>query len=311
MGRPERAAANEAVHWAGTHHGGDDGRLAGLVVVERREEAGDRGGEHRLARARRADEDQPVPAGEGDLEGSPRLELAADVGQVRDLAGPIVPGRLRQLGRDQLGAQPGMVSRDPAAPQRVRGLGQRGGADHVDPRHEAGLSEGVRRHHHAAGSATGERRDHRQDARYRAHLPAQPELTEERPRPPGLHLLGADEDRHRDAEIQGRAGLRDVRRGEVHRDAARGMDKPAVAQGATNALAGLAQGGVGKADDREAGQSRGHVGLHPDGAAVDAVEGGGEDACEHGPHGSDRRSPPDYPPLISSTPRRRLSGLAP
>jgi len=239
-----------------------------------------------------------VGPGEGDLEGASRLEQAAHVGEVREVAEVVAGRRRRGLLWDELGTEPRPMPADAATPQQVGGLCQRGCADDLDARDEARLGEGARRHDHATGSATREGRDHRQDPRYRADLPAQAQLAEERPRPARPDLLRTDQDRDGDPEVQGRAGLRHVRGGEIDRDAARGMDEPAVPQGAAHALPGLAEGDVGEADDREAGESGRNVGLDPDGAAVEADERGGEDACEHGSHGSDRRSPADYPPLM-------------
>ena len=60
----------------------------------------------------------------------------------------------------------------------------------------------------------------------------------------------------RDPQVERGAGLRHVGRGQVHRDAARRVHEPAVAEGAAHPLAGLAKRGVGEADDREAGQAR-------------------------------------------------------
>ena len=72
--------------------GGDDRRRERRLVVEVRQEPGDRPGEERLARARRPDQQQPVAAGERDLERPPGVGLAADVGQVDDASGPSAPG---------------------------------------------------------------------------------------------------------------------------------------------------------------------------------------------------------------------------
>ena len=62
--------------------------------VERRQEGREASREHRLAGARRADEEQVVAAGGRDLERALRVLLAADLGEVD--AGPSrAPGRDR------------------------------------------------------------------------------------------------------------------------------------------------------------------------------------------------------------------------
>ncbi len=298
MGGPERPAADEAPDGLGSHDRRDDRSLPRLLIVERREDPRDRRGEHRLPGPGGADENEPVSPRQGDLERPSRLEEAAHVGEVRVLADRVLGRGLRKLRGDHLGPQPGPVSAHPAAAQRVGGLGERRGPDDLDSRHEPSLGEGSGGHHDACGPAPRERCHHRQDSRHRAYLPAQAKLPEQRPRPPRRHLFGADEDRDRDPEVQGRARLRNVRGSEVHRDAARRMNEPAVPQGPADALARLAERGIGETDDREAGKPRGHVGLDPDRAAVEAVERGGEDAGEHGPHRSGGRSSPDYAPLM-------------
>ena len=53
-------------------------------VVERRQQSGDRPRQEGLADARRAGQEQPVAAGQGDLEGPARLLLAANLGEIRD-----------------------------------------------------------------------------------------------------------------------------------------------------------------------------------------------------------------------------------
>ena len=78
------------------------------VVVQERQQAGETTREHRLAGAGRSGEQQVVPARRGDLEGSTRAFLAADVGQVGN-AGKhpeVVVGR-RRLRRVVLAAQVG------------------------------------------------------------------------------------------------------------------------------------------------------------------------------------------------------------
>jgi hypothetical protein len=63
-------------------HGVDGGDLHRVPVVEVRQEAREPGGEHGLAGAGWADEEEVMPSGRGDLERVPGGALADDVGQV-------------------------------------------------------------------------------------------------------------------------------------------------------------------------------------------------------------------------------------
>src|SRR4029079_19139267 len=84
-------------------------------------------------------------------------------------------------------------------------------------------------------------------------------------------------------EVQGGAGLAQPRRGEVHGDPPRWMAEPRVPDGPADALAGLLEGRVREADDREPWQARGDVDLDPDDPAVDADDRRGKQGGQHGP----------------------------
>jgi hypothetical protein len=62
---------------------GNNGRGEGFPIAEWWEKAGNRPSEKRLAGSGRPDEKQAVAAGESDLERPARLELAANLGEVR------------------------------------------------------------------------------------------------------------------------------------------------------------------------------------------------------------------------------------
>jgi hypothetical protein len=88
--RPDPDQAGVRAEQAG---GGEHlGDLERLVLLERREEAGEAPGQHRLASARRAGEEQVVGASGGDLEGAAGLLLAEDVGEVVDRRGGLSGG---------------------------------------------------------------------------------------------------------------------------------------------------------------------------------------------------------------------------
>ena len=115
-----------------------------------------------------------------------------------------------------------------------------------------------------------------------AHLAAEPELADQRhaarARP---HLLRAEQDPERDREVERRARLAQLRRGEVDRDPPRRVVVAGVAQRAADPLARLGQRGVRQPHDREARQPGRDVDLDPDDPAGDPVERGGEQGREH------------------------------
>ena len=81
-----------------------------LVERQRRQDARHASRHHRLAGARRSDEQQVVTAGRGDLERAPREQLAADVGEIRAERG----GAGRQGGTGRRRGEP----RRPKPPDR-------------------------------------------------------------------------------------------------------------------------------------------------------------------------------------------------
>ncbi len=317
MGRPDRRppAQREDRPFAG--HRRDDRRREGFGVVERRQQAADGPRDQRLPGPGRPDEDQSVTAGEGDLERPSCLELTTDVGKVRRrlrrrirldghnrLARVASPDRgLRQLdpGRDE------PVRSPDASPDRVGRFAQRPDADDLDAVGQGRFAERIGRHDDPPDAAPREGRDHGQDPWDGRHVPAERQLADHRdPARRGDDLLGAEEDSHRDCEIDGRAGLAQVRRGKVHGDPARRMAEAGVANGAADALARLLQGGVREPDDREARQARRHVDLDPDDAAVEADESGREQGGQHPP----RLASAAHRPMTAgcTAPYQRVSG---
>src|SRR5439155_13485385 len=83
MGRPDRRSPDELAERALPCGRRDDGCGKRLTIAERWQEAGDRSGDERLAGSRRADEQEPVAAGEADFQRAPGFELAPDLGKVR------------------------------------------------------------------------------------------------------------------------------------------------------------------------------------------------------------------------------------
>ncbi len=100
----------------------------GLFVVHRRQQSGQALRQHRLAGAGRADQQQAVPSGRGDLQCTLRAGLSFHVAQV----GRNGRGALRQ----PLGGAKGL--RLLVGQQRLHDVDQMGGLAHLQPRHQRG-----------------------------------------------------------------------------------------------------------------------------------------------------------------------------
>ena len=230
VGRPEGPPRHEAPDRHLPRHRGDHRCLLRLGGVERRQQPADGSREQGLAGSRRADHEQRVAPGNGDLERSARLRLAADIREVRPA---IVVRRWRnphgRLIGDQLGARDGPTPAHSPAADELHRLPERCGRQRLDCWHEARLVKRIGRYDHASGAAPGERDDHRQQPGHRPDFPPESQLPEHGPAAVGSNLLGADEDGDRDPQVQRGAGLWDVCRGEVHRDPAGRMDEAGIA----------------------------------------------------------------------------------
>ena len=270
--------------------------------------AGDRRGEHRLARAGRPDEDEPVAAGEGDLEGPPRLEQAAHVGEVGRLG-----RRRRRRPRPPTSSgtssvrMPGPVPADAAAAQRRRRPRP------ATPTPTTSMP-GTRR-----ASATRVRRARRPGRRPRraraatiGRSPGTGRTSPPRPSSPS----SAHGPRGRTCSEPTRIAIAIPRSSaEPAFGTSAGARLTVMRRGGwTNPLLRSAPRTRSRASRRAAsarptivkpGQPGRDVDLDPDGPAVEAVERGGKDAGEHGPHGSRRALTGRLPALIR---RRRPSG---
>ncbi len=239
-------------------HGGD---LEGLLDRQRRQQPGEPLGEHRLARAGRAEQEQVVPSGGGDLDGGAPGRLPGDVGEVGQRRG--VVGRLghRVVG-DRLAAQQGEQ------------LAQRGDPDGVDAGQQAGLGEVGPRHDDPLHPGPGRDQDGRQHPADRADLTVEAELAEqhdavERRR---RQHPGRGEHGRRQGQVEAAAALGQRRRRQPEGDA---LGRPLLAgvdDGGAHPVAGLAEGGVGHAGDGQAGQALREVGLDLDQRAVEPDE---------------------------------------
>ena len=214
-----------------------------------------------LPDARRADHQQVMAAGGGDLERALGLLLALHLGEV--------------LGQDSgVGDGPGLRRcEDRAAGEVVDEGEQRFRRDHLDGPDPGGLGAAARRADEAAvGLGGGERRRKRADDR--DQRPVERELAERDLR---RHLVaGQDvhrgEDRERDRQVEVRALLRQVGRREVDGDPLRGKREAHRGHRGAHPLLGLGDRLVGQADEVEGGQAGGDRALHLDEPRLDALE---------------------------------------
>ncbi len=233
-------------------------------AVHRRQNGRQALGEHGLARARRADEQDVVPAGGGHLERALDVLLRLDLGEI-DREARLGLELRRRHGRDAL-----------VPAQMVHELGNV--LDRVDghPVGKGGLGRVARRDEELTDADLLGRERHRERAGDGADVPREADLAEKRRRGRRLADLprGAqDAQQHR--QVIERAGLARVRRGEVHRQTADRELHAVGLDGAAHALARLLDGRIRQADDVKPRQAVGHVALHADRVAghAPAAEG--------------------------------------
>ena len=267
--RAERPGAGQGALGDQSGDGVDHRSLEQLAGRERRQQARQPARQHRLARARRSDEQQVVAAGRGDLERAFGALLTLDVAQVRPRLG--VQHRPR-LGRaqhldaaevvDQGDQRARRQHRRLPAPGRLRAIGL--GADQAEPE----PVRGHRRGQHAAD---------RGDPAIQRQL-ADGGPAGERVRRDHAH---GRQDAQRNRQVVVAAFLGQVRRRQVDDDAPRRHRQPEAREGRADALAALAHRLVAEADDDRPGLAAGELDLDVDPPRVDALKGHGHDTCEH------------------------------
>jgi len=280
---PDRRATTKGVDRALAGHGRDDRRREGLGVVEGWKEAADRAGDEGLAGARWTDEQQAMAAGDRDLERSSRLQLTADLGQIRRRIGRrrdaglgTWPCMIWTVGFGSLDARRRVTDRAASATSDgVRRVPECRHAHDLDARDELGLGDRIDRNDEPGDPPSTERRGHWQDPGHGRDLATQRELADEGDPARGRdHLLRAEQDPHSDRQVERGTRLAQVGRRQVDGDPPRRMAESGVANRAADSLASLLERRVGQPDDREPGQSRGDVDLDADDPAVEADERG-------------------------------------
>ena len=241
-----------------------------LGPVERREQARQPLGEHRLARPGRADHQQVVAAGGGDLQRPAGHGLAADVGEV---------GQRRRFGRRRGG--PGSSGHGASPVSASDDLGQRRGDAHVAlggaraPRQlrRRGTTTSTSPSTATIGATPGTRRS----VPSRPSSPRNASSSDERLG----HLAGCDEDADGDRQVEAGTDLARARRRQVDRDALVRPLEAGAHHGGADAVARLAARTVGLADDAVAGQALADVDLDGHRVAAGSEQAGGRDGSEH------------------------------
>ena len=271
VGRAEGAVGQQGMAAVGQAGGGVDLRgLQRLLPGHVRQDGGQAAGQHGLARAGAADEQQVVAAGGGDLQGPAAIFLAHDVPQVRQALRllPRLPGFGGRQGflAPEMGHQLHHVLR--AVDRQAVGQGGLGGVLFGDV-------EGF-----DAGAHGGQ--GHGEHAPHGAQRPRQRQLAQKgcvrRRRVQGLR---SGQDTQENGQIVDRALLFLGGGGQVHGDAADGELRPAVFHRRPHPLPGLPHGGVGQAHHVEGRQAAGKKALHGHLVARDPREAQRTDGYDH------------------------------
>jgi hypothetical protein len=265
-----------------TGDGVDLGGLEGFVESEGREDRGETAGEHGFAGAGRADHQNVVTTGGGDLEGALGGLLAANVGEVE--------GEMLELVKDLSGfdfeggclnaAVAGLVEQVADLEEGLDGID----VDALDDGGFAGVGFGDDEVFDAAlagGDGDGQHAGNGAEGAVEAELADEEEVGEVAELERAVSAENAD----RHGEVEAGAFFFNVGGGEVDGDVGGGELEAGVADGGADAVTAFANGGVGKADRVEVvflGLHAGEVHFDVDDAGIDAVNGGAEGGEEHG-----------------------------
>ena len=269
---PERPRLHEP---AGVQPGDavDPRHLDRLGPAHRGQDRRDPPGEHRLARSRRALEQEVVAAGGRDLERQQGSGVAPDIGQV---------GLDRRGGGDRA-AGSRRQRRGRAAREDLCGGPQGRHSGDLEPLDERGLAGALARDDQTlepgAACALGDR----QGPRRVAQVAAQRQLAEYRVGTQRVrrNLLARREHAERERRVEPRPDLAQERRREVRGDPSLGELEARVGDRRADPVARLPHRRVPEADDRERGQAAADVDLDPDVTRIDPVDRECGDAREH------------------------------
>jgi hypothetical protein len=235
-------------------------------------QTGEAPGQHGLAGAGRAGEEQVVGAGGGDLQGPAGLVLAADLGQVLDR-------------RDRCGGRRAGTVQVALADQPLADLPERGGAGDPQVGDEGGLDQVGLGDDQEPGARPAGGQGGRQDAVDRADVATEAELADG---PQALeggrrHRPGRGQQPDRDGQVEARAVLGQVGRGQGDGDAPVRPLVAGVAERGPEPVAGLEHGRAAEPDHGHRGQAAPDVDLDPDRVRGQADQRGRGQPGQH-PH---------------------------
>ena len=264
VGGAEGALGDEAAA-QGPGDGVDGRDLEGLLGGEGREDGGDAAGDHGLAAAGRADEEDVVAAGDGDLHGAAGEGLALDVGEVLPAGGAL---REEGVAVDAVGGGQRLPG------EQVEGLAEGLGGPDVDALDEGGLVGVGGGDDDGAEAAVAQGQHDGQDAADAPHLAAERQLAHHGHGFQERQFVGAvgGEQGQGDGQVVDGALLAEVGGGEVDGHRGRLQAEAGVAQGRVHAVDALLHRRVRQADDARARLLGGEgVDFDLDGLGADAV----------------------------------------
>lgn len=274
-------------------HGGD---FEGLRPAEPGQDGGQPFGEHGLAGAGRAFQEQVVATGRGYLHRRARRLLADDVGEVVPVvvlcrshavhSGGRAGSGHAQTGHERVGAalevlfllRHGFVGEDGDQ------LAQAAHSEHRHAGDEGRLGRGAFRHDHLFVAGLGCGQDRRQDAAHRPHPAVEPQLSDHHDvgQDPRVDPLRRAQDARGDGEVEAAAALGHRGRAETDRQLLLGPLSTRVHHGRPHPVPALREALVRQSHQREGGHARLQVGLDLDHHALDADERHRARTCE--PH---------------------------
>ena len=265
----ERPGAGELPLGDQSGHRMDHGGLQQLGRRERRQQARQAGGHHRLAGAGRADEQQVVAPGRGDLQRPLGVLLALHVPQVGDpLALGHPPGDRR---RQDLGPAEMVHEADQRGRGQDAGVPGPGGLSAAGLRADEPQAEGARRHRRRQGAG---RRD---DASIEGELPHRRPVGQ---RVGGHHPHGRHH-RQGDGQVVVAAFFGQVGGRQVADDPAAGQRQAEAGEGGPDPLAALAHRLVAEPHHDEGELTLGELHLHIHGPRLHPLERHRDDAYGH------------------------------
>lgn len=228
----------------------DRRNLKCFFLAQRRQQAREAGGEHRLARARRTDHQQAVPASRGNLECPFGMHLAFDFGHVG-------------VRRQRLLRASGVRREQAFAAHVGTYLEKRPRGQNASFARQCSFCRILRRDHK---SAAADSQRHRKCPAHRTKLTGQRQLAGEFVvlQCLGRELAARGKDSECNRQVEPARILGQVGRRKIDGDAARGKLEMGVVQRCADTILGFANFGVRQPDDGERGQSRAEMNLDGD-----------------------------------------------